>query len=92
MIPFRAVIVITLLAGCQAGKDQLVKKLSEPVAVLYNKDLKPFYHRVGSGERLSDRGVIWTRASLDLEKAKAVLYDEETLAKPDRAEHLAKSF
>jgi hypothetical protein len=95
MIPFRAVIVSSLLAGagCQVDKDQPVgKNLSEPVAALYDWSLKPFYKGVASSDQLSDLGVIGTQLNLALEKAKAVLYHGETLAKPDRAEHLAKSF
>src|SRR5688500_867266 len=46
-------------------KDTAPKKFKEPVSILYDSSLKPFYHSVASGDPLADRVVIWTRVTPD---------------------------
>ena len=43
----------------------LPKKVSfnDPVFILYDSTLKPFYHGVASGDPLNDRVIIWTRVT-----------------------------
>lgn len=55
------VIVIIFFSACQSGKETSGKKLTEPVAPLFEATLKPFYHGVASGDPLPDRVIIWTR-------------------------------
>jgi alkaline phosphatase D len=59
-------LLIILLGGCQAGKDQsAARPLREATASLYELQSKPFYHGVASGDPLSDRVIIWTRVTPD---------------------------
>jgi len=70
---------IALLSGCQFGKDQSTGPLTEQVSVLYNRQGKPFYHGVASGDPLSDRVIIWTRVTPDDSvKAIEVLWEVST--------------
>jgi len=44
-------------------KKEVYPPLEEPVAHLFNTELKPFYHGVASGDPLPDAIVIWTRVT-----------------------------
>lgn len=57
---------LVFFCSCQLGKDQsTVKRLTEPVAPLYDVTEKPFYHGVASGDPLTNKVVIWTRVTPD---------------------------
>ena len=51
-------LTLVLATSC---KSPTLPALDEPTAMLYNPDLKPFYHGVASGDPLADAVVIWTR-------------------------------
>lgn len=56
-------LVCLSLPGCQSGDLTKQSPFNEEVSGLYQKDLKPFYHGVASGDPLSDRVIIWTRVT-----------------------------
>src|SRR5688572_20679176 len=57
--------VVLLIAGCQFGKDQASPVFKEAVDSLYDRQARPFYHGVASGDPLTDRVLIWTRVTPD---------------------------
>ncbi len=67
MNPFFKIICIVsllmlVLISCQE-KEKQYPPLSEPVAILFDSTLKPFYHGVASGDPLHDGVIIWTRVT-----------------------------
>ncbi len=57
--------LIIILSACSKSKDKSYPPLHEPVSVLFDSSLKPFYHGVASGDPLHDRVIIWTRVTPD---------------------------
>jgi alkaline phosphatase D len=58
--------LVLLAISFSCKKDPALKKeFKEPVSILYDSSLKPFYHSVASGDPLPDRVVIWTRVTPD---------------------------
>lgn len=55
--------LLFLIASCSTKEEKKYQPLVEPVAVLFNTTLKPFYHGVASGDPLHDRVIIWTRVT-----------------------------
>lgn len=55
-------LLVLVLFSCQE-KGKQYPALIEPVAILYDSTLKPFYHGVASGDPLHDRVIIWTRVT-----------------------------
>src|SRR6188768_3731419 len=56
-------ILIGTLTSCTLKKTDSEKKWTEPVSVLYDQPLKPFYHGIASGDPLSDAVILWTRVT-----------------------------
>ena len=58
------VLALSLLGSCSVQKELVeVKKTPKEIFVLFNKNLKPFYHGVASGDPLQDAVIIWTRVT-----------------------------
>ncbi len=71
---FNCLIAVSFMA-CKNEPKQAVK-LSEPVAVLFDSTLAPFYHGVASGDPLTDRVILWTRVTPEDSVASvAVVYE-----------------
>jgi alkaline phosphatase D len=64
MIRYLIILVASgfLLTSC-TQKENSQNKFVEPVSVLYDTSLAPFYHGVASGDPLSDGVIIWTRVT-----------------------------
>ncbi|MGC4023030.1 MAG: alkaline phosphatase D family protein [Cyclobacteriaceae bacterium] len=58
-----AIIFAVTLASCTSREKNADKKFTEETSTLYNRDLKPFYHGVASGDPLQDRVILWTRVT-----------------------------
>lgn len=59
------IILLSLLftASCSNNPETIPDQYVDPVAALYDQNLKPFYHGVASGDPLPDRVIIWTRVT-----------------------------
>lgn len=58
------IILLSILAlSCSKRDTQKYAPLVEPVSVLFDTSLKPFYHGVASGDPLHDRVILWTRVT-----------------------------
>ena len=55
--------LIALFATSCTTQESKPKKFNEPVAVLYDSTLAPFYHGVASGDPLANAVIIWTRVT-----------------------------
>jgi alkaline phosphatase D len=53
----------TVIVACNQNFRQTKIKFAEPVSLLYDSSLKPFYHGIASGDPLADRVIIWTRVT-----------------------------
>lgn len=59
-----AFLMVLLFASCTTDKPQTTETV-DPITLLYDGSLKPFYHGVASGDPLQDRVIIWTRVTPD---------------------------
>jgi len=59
---FSILIFAVAIISC-TSQEQKYPPLIEPVSVLFDDSLKPFYHGVASGDPLHDRVIIWTRVT-----------------------------
>ncbi|MEN7548396.1 alkaline phosphatase D family protein [Rapidithrix thailandica] len=57
-----------LVFACQASQpsQESASPYSDPLAEYFDKNLKPFYHGVASGDPLTDRVILWTRVTPDV--------------------------
>ena len=53
--------IAAFLLSCSQKDEKSYPLLTEPVSILFDEALKPFYHGVASGDPLHDRVIIWTR-------------------------------
>lgn len=62
--------IAVLTWACSSSSEQIPDQYIDPVAALYDENLKPFYHGVASGDPLPDRVIIWTRVTPEKMNAK----------------------
>ncbi len=55
--------LLLVVLSCSTKEEKSYAPLNEPVAILFDAALKPFYHGVASGDPLHDRVIIWTRVT-----------------------------
>jgi len=54
---------VLVCLSCDNTKEKSDVKKPDPITALYDRELKPFYHGVASGDPLPDRVIIWTRVT-----------------------------
>ena len=71
--------------ACESGEKKVIT--NDGTEKLFQKDLKPFYHGVASGDPLKDRVIIWTRITPSRAGALNVKW---RIAKTDTFEEIVK--
>jgi len=58
-------LLVIVLIACQSKRPTNTPIFPDPITLLYDNSLKPFYHGIASGDPLPDRVIIWTRVTPD---------------------------